>query len=204
MEKTVFIHIGKCGGSTVRMVIPHHEEVHLRPVIFSKNDNYFIVIRNPIERFISAFYYRKLMYRKSVQKRFFEKENIIFSSTNNIYQFTENLFNYNIEDVKGVAHIGESISYYLEPIIDNLNKENVKYIFTTHYMDTEIKNVIPNYTPRKLKDNSENKPKKKLSDLSLKNLNIFLEKDFEMIEKLNDKGLLSQKQYEILSRRDGW
>lgn len=204
MEKQIFIHIGKCGGSTVRTSISNYVEIHLNKVKFSEKHNYIIVLRNPIDRFKSAFYYRKLRHKKSHTKKYLKNETKIFSKVKNVYDFTENLFNYNIDEVNGIAHIGENISYYLEPIIEHLNKDNVKHIFTSHFLDEDLKNVNPNYKPKKLKDNSENKPTKKFSDLSLKNLNIFLEKDFEMIEKLNDKGLLTNQQYKILSRRTDW
>jgi len=204
MGKTIFIHIGKCGGSTVRRFVKYNKEVHLTKVNFSEEDKYFISIRNPIERFISAFYYRKTKYKSSVVKKYFIKENKMFNIVDNVYDFTENLFNYDIEDVNGIAHIGESISYYLDPIISKLNKDNVTHVFTTHFLDEELKKVVPTYKPTIIKDNSKNKPNKKLSKLSIKNLNKFLEKDFEIIEKLNNKGLLTDKQYEILSRRDGW
>jgi hypothetical protein len=204
MKKDIFIHIGKCGGSTVRTAISNYTEIHLKTIKYSKDDNYIIVLRNPIDRFKSAFYYRKLIHKKSITKKYLNIETKMFSQVNDIYDFTENLFEYDLKDINGIAHIGENIDYYLSPIIDFLNTENVKYIFTSHFLDEELKKINPNYKSKKLKDNSSNKPSKKLSDLSLKNLNEFLKKDFEIIEKLNDKGLLSNRQYEILSKKDGW
>lgn len=50
-----FIHIGKCGGTT----ISNHfklEEYHIKKN-YSDNENYIIWIRNPLKRFVSAFYF---------------------------------------------------------------------------------------------------------------------------------------------------
>lgn len=200
----IFIHIGKCGGSTLRTVIKHKYEIHLQRVKFSNDDKYFISLRNPIDRFISAFYYRKNEFLSGRGGKYNLNESKIFNSVDNVYDFTENLFDYNIENVNGVAHIGESISYYLSPIITKLNKKNVTNIFTTHFLDEELKKVVPDYKRKVLKDNSKNKPNKKLSELSIKNLNKFLEKDFKIIDELYKKDLLTDKQYEILSKKDGW
>ena len=58
----VIIHIGKCAGGTVREELNNKninfKEIHLRKVKYSPTENYVILIRNPIQRFISAFYWR--------------------------------------------------------------------------------------------------------------------------------------------------
>jgi hypothetical protein len=51
-----FIHIGKCAGTTIvkTFKLP---EIHLEKPAFKKNNYYVIWVRNPINRFVSAFYY---------------------------------------------------------------------------------------------------------------------------------------------------
>ena len=56
-----FIHIGKCGGTTIRTTIVedyNFVKYHLQRN-YKNNENYIIWIRNPIKRFVSAFYYVK-------------------------------------------------------------------------------------------------------------------------------------------------
>lgn len=61
LHKSVFIHIGKCGGTFVRKVFADNavyiEEVHVSKVHFSPEKKYIIWIRNPLSRFVSAFNY---------------------------------------------------------------------------------------------------------------------------------------------------
>ena len=65
--KVTFIHIGKCGGSTIRKELKKYnikiEHYHTssstpHPIHYKSNRQYLIVIRNPIKRFISAFDWR--------------------------------------------------------------------------------------------------------------------------------------------------
>ena len=65
-EKFVFIHIGKCGGTTlINNLIENHESIKIfhmkRPSLNIRNNNkkYFFIIRNPLKRFVSAFNYSK-------------------------------------------------------------------------------------------------------------------------------------------------
>ena len=55
--KIKFIHIGKCGGTTV-VNETKLEEYHLQRN-YKNNENFIILIRNPIKRFVSAFYFVK-------------------------------------------------------------------------------------------------------------------------------------------------
>ena len=68
MKTLHFIHIGKCGGSSLQEaiklspVVQNYEKVfrsHVGGFKFVENCDYLIVIRNPIERAISAFSWRK-------------------------------------------------------------------------------------------------------------------------------------------------
>ena len=54
-----FIHIGKTGGSTVGSFLKKHisiKEIHNQKPVYNPNTKYIIWIRDPIQRFISAFY----------------------------------------------------------------------------------------------------------------------------------------------------
>ena len=49
-----FIHIGKCGGTTIRNSIPAFNAYHHRRN-YKNGEHYIIWVRNPISRFVSAF-----------------------------------------------------------------------------------------------------------------------------------------------------
>jgi len=53
----IIIHIGKCGGSSVKSVLPDNKTLHATRPALELNGKYVAVIRNPIHRFVSAFYH---------------------------------------------------------------------------------------------------------------------------------------------------
>ena len=58
----IFIHIGKSGGSFIKNLFPTIKSIHMtKPKIINNNVNYIIILRNPIERFVSAFYHSKYL-----------------------------------------------------------------------------------------------------------------------------------------------
>lgn len=56
LYKIKFIHIGKCAGTTIVKYF-NFEEFHLKKPIYHPNHFYILWIRNPIDRFVSAFNY---------------------------------------------------------------------------------------------------------------------------------------------------
>ena len=65
MKTIKFIHIGKCGGSTIRQNLTDIQYYHLSRE-YDTGENYIIWIRNPIHRFVSAFYYVKNLIEMNV------------------------------------------------------------------------------------------------------------------------------------------
>lgn len=60
MKKLKYIHIGKCGGTFIRDALRYNidDYYHVREGgSYKKNEEYIIWIRNPIDRFVSAFWY---------------------------------------------------------------------------------------------------------------------------------------------------
>ena len=65
--KIKFIHIGKCAGTTI-VDIFKLDEIHLEKPVFNNNTYYIIWIRNPISRFVSAFYFAYQIIKIDVSK----------------------------------------------------------------------------------------------------------------------------------------
>ena len=80
-NNTVLIHIGKCGGSTLKAAIMKtyndfpFDIVHIEKPFFKSKNKYIIIARGPISRVISAFNWRyKLVVETEIQKNRFKDE----------------------------------------------------------------------------------------------------------------------------------
>ena len=103
VNKLNVVHIGKCGGGTVTLAIEQStllrerfesiEITHIKKVQYSDNESYLIVIRNPIDRAISAFNWRyHLVVETEKQRERFKGEWEIlkkYSSLNSISEWVQ-------------------------------------------------------------------------------------------------------------------
>ena len=63
IKPPTIIHIGKCGGSSIKSVLPDtYKTLHATRPALGPNGKYVAVIRNPIHRFVSAFYHMHSAY----------------------------------------------------------------------------------------------------------------------------------------------
>ena len=199
------IHIGKCGGSTVNHILKKnnikHQTIHVSKPIFDPNCKYLIVIRNPIDRFISAFNwrYKLVVLDKTQQKRFkFEKDTLQkYGCINNL---AENIDSFDI-DKSYIHHIKEDIHFYLNDFLGKCKKENIIGVITLEDLNNDIKQIcnISNDTVIHI-NNNKSKLDKCISDLGYDLLKKYLFKDYECINKLFIMGCLSDKQHNILSK----
>lgn len=64
LTERVLIHIGKCGGASLKAslreagIADELRIVHIRQPTYQENQKYIIVARNPVERTVSAFNWR--------------------------------------------------------------------------------------------------------------------------------------------------
>jgi hypothetical protein len=67
------IHVGKCGGATVSQELRaagyDFEQIHLRRPCASPGKLYVVLARDPVARFVSAFNWRKHLYRSAILPR---------------------------------------------------------------------------------------------------------------------------------------
>eukprot|EP01138_Halocafeteria_seosinensis_P008185 gb/GECG01008365.1/.p1 GENE.gb/GECG01008365.1/~~gb/GECG01008365.1/.p1 ORF type:complete len:351 (+),score=23.48 gb/GECG01008365.1/:1-1053(+) len=132
-RRRVLIHVGKCGGGTWRKTGIFHFEVHVnngkrfRP---AEQDHLYITLRDPIERTISAWKWRKLLLshsEKSKEKCSSCRERACLTKFGDINEVGE-LLNHTKAHVlrrlfleKCIHHIGENYEWYLGHLL--------KYIF---------------------------------------------------------------------------
>ena len=207
----VLIHIGKCGGTTVKDALISNGvdfiENHITPVIFQEHQKYIIVIRNPIRRFISAFNWRiKLVNEDEFQAQRFTGEKAFLNHYKSVNNLAEAIYNQEGQLVinfseKGpyVHHIVENIHFYLGNFLDHCSTNNITAVLTTEHLKDDMKKNFDLDISDHLRKNEQ---VTYLSNLALDNLVRFLEKDFDCIERLNDMGLLTLPQYESLAQKN--
>jgi len=203
MNNFEFIHIGKCGGSTVSQILRSlkvsHNILHIQPVNFDPNKKYVILLRNPIQRFISAFNWRckLVLYEKSQLNRFVGEKNLL-EKYQNVNQLAESLFTPDgFTKDQYIHHIHEDINFYLENFLKLCSKKNILAVITTETLDSDIKSIWNRVG--EVPQLNKNKESTYLSELGYQNLKQFLKKDYECIDKLYEMGLLTMEKYKILS-----
>lgn len=211
-NSTIIIHIGKTGGSSLfkslKLLNLFHEYkvVHVRKVIYRKDLKYIILIRNPINRAISAFNYRykNLVILKRNEDRFFN-EKIILEKYKSLNNLAENLYFKNgqlrrkvSEEFKSIHHLNEDINFYLKDLLKKCSSKQILSVIAQENLYEDVLKTfnIKCYENEKVSDASLNKVH--LKDIAIYNLRKYLKKDYIQIQKLYSMGKISNKNYQRL------
>ena len=125
-----FIHIGKTGGSTVGSFLKKHlfiKEIHNRTPVYNPNTKFIIWIRDPIKRFISAFYWSKhrcscknnveehcLQFNcNKEEEEVINKYETVNEISNKLYDKNGNLVNEVVNDIYKLNHTNTGHAWYL-------------------------------------------------------------------------------------------
>ena len=209
MNNLVIIHIGKCGGSTVSNTLQinniKYTGIHISKVEYNKDKKYVIVIRNPVQRFISAFNWRYyLVCDIEKQKNRFKNEKEKLEKYKNIDNLCEelkhdkNIFNGNKKSGNYIHHLKEDIFYYLENFIDKCPKKQILGVICTETLKTDVKNIF-DIDVKKHKKNNKNYSKN-ITDKNYKILKSYLKKDYEIIDKMYKYNWINDNQYSFLQK----
>ncbi len=210
-SNTVLIHIGKCGGSTIREEFKIHGikfiEKHLTPVKFNPSFEYIIVIRNPIARFISAFNWRyKLVVEDQTQKNRFKGEKQLLEQFKNANDLAEAL--YNDQGIPAIDfqqkefyihHLKEDIYYYLGQFLSVCNPDQIKAVIATETLKEDLNDYFNINATIHEKDNGRSDDEY-LSERAYQNLRKYFVKDYNTINQLYKMGLISENKYALLSK----
>ena len=202
-DELVYIHIGKCGGSSLWRAINDSpvvkgrfsrvHKVHLAKPPVLKNARYLIVIRNPIKRAISAFNWRhKLVVEDEVQRNRFEGEwEVIkkYGTLNNLAEalYVDQVLDLNVSnEFQIIRHIRQSISFYLNDVLGYIEAEQVFCVLSTETLKDDIYNNLAVTDVARVNENTKNtaESKKFLSDKAYENLRTYLYEDYQCIDKL--------------------
>jgi hypothetical protein len=215
------IHIGKCAGGSVRKELKKHnikyKETHIDKHNFDPNEQYIILLRNPIQRIISAFNFRKYVIedkgwikgKYDAPNWMNELEKSMLFRYKSINQLAEDIYddNNNLKlDLRNwdnyLRHVRENIHWHLIEqgnFLKKMNINNIKGVIVTETYNEDMKNIF-NIDSTIHSKKIKNKYDRHLSKKGYKNLKTWLKKDYECINILYNKNLISKKQFELLSK----
>lgn len=214
-----FVHIGKCGGSTVLKALEASPIVdkhfrsflrwHVRTPKYDTTEHYVFVLRNPIKRAISAFNWR---YRLTVsegrperhvgEKERLKKYGTLDSMATQLYD-NGALVQQVADDYSRIHHLDMGIPFYLEPALKVISPEQVFAVMCQETLDQDIENYlgISASGQVRLKDNSGSVFPTALSIPARENLARFLEPEYESLEKFNAFCPLGDEKMQLLRER---
>lgn len=215
-----FIHIGKCGGSTIAkllaestLVAQKYDSVlqsHVCGVTVDSNCDYLICLRNPISRAISAFEWRKKLVLSdpapNQASRFRGESDVLkaYSSfsdlTSKLYQGDASLNELVARDFQLVHHLRESISFYIKPLLPVLTASNVYGVICQENLSADCEKLLgisPNGIAERRNYLRRESPVT-LGIQALCNLKRYLHDDYSCLTNLWSKGILSDDQFTSL------
>ncbi|MCC7096256.1 MAG: hypothetical protein IT472_03635 [Thermomonas sp.] len=195
---TVLIHIGKCGGGSLKRGLVNATKnigpivVHMQKPPYRADLKYIIVARDPIARVESAFRWRyRLVVAEGMRDNVYRDEFDILSSYSNLNRLAEELYTEAGLPVakaqsamKSIHHIREDIAFYLHDLLEKCEPEQVIAVLMQESLDSDISKVFGYENSFNVRLNRESATNGSLSLLGLRNLRRFLADDYEALMKL--------------------
>jgi len=205
-----FVHVGKCGGSSVKSALKSHgipfEEVHIKPVVWTPRASYCILLRDPIDRALSAFNWRyRLVVTEGTQQHRFPGERAILERWGTLNALAEALYDEGgvaneeaIQEFRTIHHLKESIGFYFQRFNIAKHAGQIQSVMFQESLDADFKRTFQADLPSKrLKHNPISSA---LSARAESNLRRVLASDYAVIEALHAAGHISQDRYESIMR----
>jgi hypothetical protein len=207
LDRFILVHVGKCAGGTISRELSmagfNFECVHLRKPPLVCSLNYIILIRDPVERFVSAFCWRKhilssrlknekaLSYRDlSNLKNSMELE--FLSHYQNANQLAEEIdpFHPNrglhgsLGLINLIGHIPTGFSWYLDDLLEHPSRKRIIAAIAVETLPRDLDTVFG--IKSVFKDKSSYPEKNHyLSDQSRRNLADLFSAEYRALRKLS-------------------
>ena len=202
------IHIGKCGGASVRAAL--HEAgmadtlrvFHVRRPVYRSHLRYVVVARNPLSRAVSAFNWRyRLAISERRQPNRFSGEREVLLRYGSLGELGEALYDNDgnprgasIRDARRIHHIREDIGYYLTRLLARCHPEQIEAVLMQETLDADIKRVFGICNRHRINDNS-GMGTGELSARARANLMRFFSRDYEALARLYAWGKIDREVY---------
>ena len=212
-----FVHIGKCGGSTVEKLLSLSPvvreqyssffESHINGVVVDSTCDYLFCLRNPIDRAFSAFEWRKKLVLEDAlpdqvrrfpgEVRILRQYKSLGSMARLLYRPDGRLNQAVARDFRSVHHLRESISFYCAPLLGVLTPNNILGVVCQETLADDCARILA-VDPADLRERSNASKRQIDQDLDLEavnNLKRFLVEDYQSITALWSFGAISDQQF---------
>ena len=212
-----FVHIGKCGGSTVKNLLSSSPivekqyssffESHINGVVVDSSCDYLFCLRNPINRAFSAFEWRrKLILEDKLpdQVQRFPGERKVLRNylslgamARSLYRSDGRLDQAVARDFRSVHHLRESISFYCNPLLGVLTPGNILGVVCQETLASDCIRVLGVDVSGVCARSNASKRciEQDLDSTAVSNLKRFLVEDYQCIAALWGLGALSDQQF---------
>ena len=212
-----FIHIGKCGGSTVGKLLESSPivagqyssffESHINGVVIDSSCDYLFCVRNPIDRAFSAFEWRRKLVLEDAlpdqtsrfpgEARILRQYKSLGSMARLIYRSDGRLNQAVARDFRSIHHLRESISFYCSPLLSVLTPHNILGVVCQEMLADDCAEILAVDVEGLQERSNESKRQihQELDSEAVNNLKRFLVEDYQSLAALWSLGALSNKQY---------
>lgn len=195
---TVLVHIGKCGGRSVRQTVRRETQkgdvftVHVRAPVWRRDLKYIIIARDPLSRLVSAFNWQyKVVVQDGTDRAAHKDEYRALVKYSGLSELAERLYRADgtldkavRRDMRSISHVRMDISFYLKPLLRRCDPDQISAVLMQETLDDDIYRVFGYKTDKRTNFNPDNLGKKELSDVAAANLKRWLSSDYEMLTKL--------------------
>lgn len=211
-----FVHIGKCGGSTIHKLLFQSSivnqkyssffESHINGVDVSSSCDYLICLRNPIQRAFSAFEWRKKLILDDVcpdqsirfpgERKVLKKYGSLNTLASSLYRPDGKIEQSASRDFKMIHHLRESISFYLTPLLSVLSPNNIFGVICQETLSADCERLLGVDASNSFERRNFHKRSicEHLDDVAVFNLRRFLSEDYQCISALWSLGVIRDKQ----------
>ncbi len=207
-HENILIHIGKCGGSSLRRAIRQSRKlritgiVHVSKPVYVRNKNYYIVARDPVSRCISAFNWRyRLVVTERSQMNRFDGEFEVLKKYGVLNNLAENLFDSRgvlepavAAEFETIHHLRERISFYLTDFLADCPPEKIKCVFMQETLNQDIERMLGVASSSIAKEKRNERPEGgRLSPRGKRNLVRYLQEDYNCLFHLYNIGRIDRE-----------
>ena len=212
-----FVHIGKCGGSTVGKLLLRSPvisekyssffESHINGVVIDSTCDYLFCLRNPIDRAFSAFEWRHQLvvdnpspdqvHRFPGERKVSRKYKSLGTMARSLYRADGRLDQAVARDFHAVHHLRESISFYCRPLLAVVSPTNILGVVCQETLAVDCTRILGVDTAevRERSNSSKRRIDQDLDDVAVNNLKRFLVEDYQCLAALWSFGALSDQQF---------